>query len=588
MIKQVIHANVIMISNLKGLCFLYLLLTIINAVVTPLNILLSERLINNIIISFEGDIFWQPIIISGALLALCMIYIALQSWLMGLLNIVFERKMICIFMPKIIKKMQKLEYSCFENNEYLDVMARLGNEPYNQLRDIFISTMSVIQTIVSILLLGIIYMRVSILLILILLLVIAPTIYINYKIGRVWFNLDDKQVNDLRKMSYLRSLLSDKNPLLELKVFSAIPYMKKKWEKKVNLLVNERLKTHINVQKLLFIKNLLSSTWYTFSLFLMCVSLINMKIEIGLFISILPSLAGCLVNIDSLAGTLQSISQNVMMVDHYDFFNDMPEYQEKNIKFNLKNPVIRFESVSFTYPGTETEVLKNVSFEMDSKQSTAIVGKNGSGKSTVVKLLCKLYAPCKGKITINGNDLNDISYSQLKDIFSIVIQDFNKYQLTLRENILFGNIDGESEDSELINALKKGMLDELLEHGLDRNLGKIEDDGIDLSGGQWQKIAIARTFLSKSEFIILDEPTASLDPISESNLYTSFSEIQKDKGVLMISHRLASSKMADRIIVLNNGTIEEEGTHNQLIEKRNLYYEMFSSQSSWYIDEVIK
>jgi ABC-type multidrug transport system fused ATPase/permease subunit len=181
--------------------------------------------------------------------------------------------------------------------------------------------------------------------------------------------------------------------------------------------------------------------------------------------------------------------------------------------------------------------------------------------------------------------LDDISSSQLKQIYSVVFQEYSNYSLTLRENIALGDIRKINEDNAIFNAINKGLATDILNimpNGIDTNLGKLEDDGIDLSGGQWQRVAISRANISDSAFVILDEPTASLDPIAESEMYSAFSEVLKNKGCIMISHRLASAKLADNISVLLDGVIAEQGNHSVLMAANGPYKSMFTAQSTWY------
>ena len=275
-------------------------------------------------------------------------------------------------------------------------------------------------------------------------------------------------------------------------------------------------------------------------------------------------------------------------MEHYYNFLSLPVVNATESKIDLSNPHIVFDNVYFTYPHTNNEILKGISMEFYPNQHISLVGENGAGKSTIIKLLCKLYKPDSGKITINGIDINDLSVADLKRAYSVVFQDYAMYSLSLRENIAFGDINQIENDDVIIAALQQGLSSDVLKElrgNLDANLGKIEEDGVDLSRGQWQRIAISRACLSNSAFVILDEPTASLDPIAETEMYQAFSSLLSQKGSLMISHRLASAKLADIIYVINDGTIKEKGTHKELIAQKGLYESMFNAQSSWYHSE---
>ncbi|MCD8095873.1 MAG: ABC transporter ATP-binding protein [Ruminococcus sp.] len=242
---------------------------------------------------------------------------------------------------------------------------------------------------------------------------------------------------------------------------------------------------------------------------------------------------------------------------------------------------ICFENVSFTYPNSNKQILNNITFKYNSSQSLALVGENGSGKTTLIKLLCGLYTPDSGKITIDNVNINEMDYEEKKKYFSVIFQDFVKYQMSLRENVALGDTTKIYNDDKIYTVLKDVGFP-IDTYTLEQQIGKFYDEGIDLSGGQWQKVAIARALYSDSKFIILDEPTASLDPVAESKLYQLFQKIIHQRGYIMISHRLASAKLCDKILVLQNGSIIEEGSHDELMLQGGYYQKMYTKQSEWY------
>jgi ABC-type multidrug transport system fused ATPase/permease subunit len=227
-------------------------------------------------------------------------------------------------------------------------------------------------------------------------------------------------------------------------------------------------------------------------------------------------------------------------------------------------------------------VLRGVTFSVRQGERVALVGENGAGKSTIVKLLCGLYKPDSGDILIGGAPIAELSASRLRRVLRVVFQDFGSYELTLRENLAFGDIGKLNDDGALRGALERGLWSESM--ALDTNLGKIEDDGVDLSGGQWQRIAVARSLVGDCAFVILDEPTAALDPLAESRMYETFQSVLRERGCVMISHRLASAKLADKIIVLDGGAVAQSGAHDELMKTEGRYREMFTAQAAWYVD----
>ena len=245
---------------------------------------------------------------------------------------------------------------------------------------------------------------------------------------------------------------------------------------------------------------------------------------------------------------------------------------------------LEFKNVRFKYPKQNEYILDNISFKIEHGKHYAFVGSNGVGKTTITKLLTRLYEEYEGEILINDRELHTYSMPEIKALFSVVYQDFARYQITLEENIFLGNIKTkENQDIEKV-ALKAGLKDtiEKLPYGIKTFLGKINENGVDISGGQWQKVAIARSLLSTAPIKILDEPTSALDPIAENQIYQDFENLMKDKTTVFISHRLGSTKLADEILVIDKGKIAERGNHSELMKLNGIYAKMFEVQRSWY------
>lgn len=256
----------------------------------------------------------------------------------------------------------------------------------------------------------------------------------------------------------------------------------------------------------------------------------------------------------------------------------------KPIKFNT----LEFKDVKFKYPETEKYILNGMSFVIEGGKHYAFVGANGTGKTTITKLITGLYNEYEGEILIDGKNIKDFTQSQIKALCSVVYQDFSKYFISFKDNISLGRINGtyndKNEDSISSAVLTMELNDviEALPEGMDTPLGKIKSNGVDVSGGQWQRIAMARSIINPAFLKILDEPTAALDPISESNIYKKFEEISKGGTTIFISHRLGSTKLADEIFVLENGQVLESGSHNNLMNKNGVYAKMYESQKGWY------
>ena len=246
---------------------------------------------------------------------------------------------------------------------------------------------------------------------------------------------------------------------------------------------------------------------------------------------------------------------------------------------------ICFEDVSFTYPNSDKEVLHDISISIRAGEKIAIVGNNGSGKSTFISLLTGMFSPDKGSVNINGLSVEKHK-QELRNKISVIFQDFAHYEATLRENIAVSDVSRKLSDEEIEELARKIHVEDVIREqteGLDSLLGHLSQKGNDLSGGQWQKIALLRAvYRSNTNIMILDEPTAALDPISEAELYRNFSEITGDRTTILISHRLGITKLVDRILVFDDGKIIEDGSHRELMENKGHYYDMYQAQASWY------
>ncbi len=250
-------------------------------------------------------------------------------------------------------------------------------------------------------------------------------------------------------------------------------------------------------------------------------------------------------------------------------------------------PPLAFESlelknVTFTYPGTERKILDGLSLRIEAGEHIAFVGVNGAGKTTVTKLLTGLYGAYEGEILVNGRELRTISQAELKSLYALVFQDFVRYQISMRDNVAFGHTDREKRFDEVTDALNLGETISHLKEGADTPLGRLYENGQELSGGQWQRVAIARALANPAPVRILDEPTAALDPIAEADIYQKFKALSRGVTTLFISHRLGSTKLADRIYVLGAGKVLETGSHDALAAAGGLYAEMYEAQRSWY------
>lgn len=559
-----------------------LLNSVLTAIIVPVNTVLLQRIVDDILILLQENRF--HFILNTHLL----IFIAgvfsevLLTGLDRYMEIRFDMQITDRLEKEIVRKYRKLDYSCYEDPQTYDSISRISQNPGEKIRMIFCKLCEMVRIIILLIGYLLIFQQASPLLVGIFLLFLPPMLYENYKAGCLWYDLYSRQTADERKIAYYERLLTGKTSLAELKIYQATDYIEKLWKKQSSKLRKEKEETLIRVEKTLLRKSTFAALWYLCSGGFLLYGVITGRISVSMFLVLFQTILNIVDTVNGLLETFGNFSREIQEMSYLHSFFALKNIPER--KGCIDRPVrrIRFEHVCFSYPNAGTETLHDISFELDLSKSTAIVGENGSGKTTIIKLLCGLYQPTSGRILFDEYDIRNLNNGEIGKAIKVVFQDFFQYELTIRENIGFGNLARISHDLELQEVLEAVHLEELKKLGLDTSLGKLEHEGIDLSRGQWQRLAVGRIFLNDTGYAVLDEPTASVDPVSEYNMYQLFYLLLRSRGSLMISHRLASAKMVDHILVLKNGTIAEQGNHTELMKNQELYHELFCRQAEWY------
>lgn len=559
-----------------------LLNSVLTAIIVPVNTVLLQRIVNDILILLQEN---RCHFILNTHLVILIAGVFSEVLLTGVdryVEIRFDMQITDRLEKEIVRKYRKLDYSCYEDPQTYDSISRISQNPGEKIRMIFWKLCEMVRIIILLIGYLLIFQQASPLLVGIFLLFFPPMLYENYKAGCLWYDLYSRQTADERKIAYYERLLTGKTSLAELKIYQATDYIEKLWKKQSSKLRKEKEETLIRVEKTLLRKSTFSALWYLCSGGVLLYGVITGRISVSMFLVLFQTILNIVDTVNGLLETFGNFSREIQEMSYLHSFFALKNIPERKGCIDRTVRWIRFEHVCFSYPNAGTETLHDISFELDLSKSTAIVGENGSGKTTIIKLLCGLYQPTSGRILFDEYDIRNLNNGEIGKAIKVVFQDFFQYELTIRENIGFGNLARISHDLELQEVLDAVHLEELKKLGLDTSLGKLEHEGIDLSRGQWQRLAVGRIFLNDTGYAVLDEPTASVDPVSEYNMYQLFYLLLRSRGSLMISHRLASAKMADHILVLKNGTIAEQGNHTELMKNQELYHELFCRQAEWY------
>ncbi|MGD1024423.1 MAG: ABC transporter ATP-binding protein [Candidatus Sulfotelmatobacter sp.] len=392
-----------------------------------------------------------------------------------------------------------------------------------------------------------------------------------------------------RQLDYLRILGGSKEAAKELKLFGLKDFLRERFTR----ISDDIYEENVALSRRKLIAGAALSMIGTAGYYSAYVFVIWRTLAGALTIGTLTFLAGAIQqassNIEQIFSTFAGIGdQALFLTDLLAFFEMQPTIQSKPNALPAPRPIVRgveFRNVSFCYPGNPRRVLDHINFQLHTNERLALIGENGQGKTTIVKLITRLYDPTEGQILLDGVDLRDYNLEDLHREIGVIFQDFMRYEMTARENIAIGRIEEIDNLALVKSAAEKSMADQTigrLAGGYDQILGRRFEQGVDLSGGEWQKVALARAYLRDAQLLILDEPTAALDARSEFEVFHRFSELTAGKMALFISHRFSTVRSADRILVLENGKIAEEGTHDQLASLGGRYAEMFEMQASSY------
>ena len=487
----------------------------------------------------------------------------------------------------IIEKTDDLSISQLEDSTFYDKLERARTRTSNRV-SLMSSTLTLLQNVVVIisLIAGLIYFEPW--LILLLTISIIPSFLNEMKFSSTRYSIARSWTKERRELDYLRYIGANANTAKEIKLFGLTEFLAGRFDRLSDAYykINQTLAVKRAGYGAVF--NALGILSYYGAYVLIIIRAITGVITIGDLTFLSGSFNRLRNSLQSNFAIFTRITESTLYLKDYFDFLDIPKQatlsDAPSVPFDIKEG-FTFVNVSFAYPEQEELVLRGVSFTISAGEKLAFVGKNGAGKTTLIKLLLRFYEPTSGAILLDGIDISSFDKKVYQQLFGVIFQDFLKYEFLLRENIAIGDVTKIDDLPAIEAAAERSLADQVVtefERGYEQQLGKRFSNGKDLSGGQWQKIALARAYMRDASVMILDEPTSALDAKAEYEAFQRFMALTEKKTSVIISHRFSTVRMADRIIVLDDGIIKESGTHEELMNQEGIYEELFSLQAAGY------
>ncbi len=490
---------------------------------------------------------------------------------------------------QLIEKAAAMELWQLEDPEFYDKLEQAQRQTTAR-TNLTASVLSQAQDLVTVSFLVVGMYVVDPWLVVLLIVAIVPAFISEMKFSRSTYSLAKRWTPERRMLNYLAYIGATNESAKEVKLFNLSGYLSQRFSELAERFYRENRSLALRRAAWGTLFNLIGSAGYYVAYGIIIFRAVNGLITLGDLTFLAGSFSRLQGKVQGIFSRFTSITSSAMYLQDYFDFIDLEVSPGARLEPQLPVPStlthsITFENVSFRYPGADEDVFRDLTFELHAAEKLALVGRNGSGKTTLIKLLLGLYQPTSGRILFDGTDIRAFDPDQYRTLFSAIFQDFVQYNFTARQNIGVGMIERVEAQAQVEQAAVKSLADEVIE-GLparyDQQLGKRFSSGTELSGGQWQKVALARAYMADAEIIILDEPTAALDAQAEYDTFLRFVELTKDKTSVIISHRFSTVRMADRIAVLGNGQILEIGTHADLMAREGLYAELFNLQAQGY------
>ena len=576
----------------RGIMFVMAFMTLFNGIMPVMGSLIGKEILNDLAKAYQNELTSFHII--AVLLVFQFAYLLFKDVISRVYSTVLRisGELVANHIKiKLMIKSKEVDLSSYDSPEYYTKLENATREAARRPIESLTATFSIISTVINIVSYIIIILAVGLLPALLIIAVSIPSTFINFYFRRKNHAYLSRKSNDRRQLSYYSELITNKDLVKEMRTLDLTDTFIEKYKNVFGVYFKGLRKLMIGELLWNLGAGLLSTAVNCVLFVMIAQGVFDGKYEVGnyaLYTGALNSIAG---GIATLITTTASIYESTLFINNMiSFMKEEPKIvpiidPPRKVERGIGHTIV-FDHVSFRYPGSERDVLKDISFTVAPNESVVLVGLNGAGKTTLIKLLMRLYDPTGGTILLDGHDIREYDVKALYAMFGVVFQDYGKYAVTVRENISFGEVTKGIVDDDIEKAALYSNAQSFIEQlpkKYDTPLMRyFEDSGTELSGGQWQKIAIARAFYADSDILILDEPTASLDAIAEQEIFSQFESLRNGKSSIFVSHRLSSATTANKIVVLNNGTVEEIGTHAELMQAGGEYYKLFSTQAKRY------
>lgn len=489
---------------------------------------------------------------------------------------------------RLIEHATRLDLASFEDPVFYDKLERARRQTTSRI-GLLAAVLNVGQDTLSLISLSAGLVVFSPWLVVLLIAAVIPSFLGETHFTTLAYSVLYRRTPERRLLDYIRLLGASSQSAKEVKIFGLGPHLAERYHEVSDRIYNENKQVAIRRASVGFLLNLISTGGYYSAYVVVLLRTLAGAISIGTFTFLTGAFSRSRMYIEKILQSFTDISEQALFLkDLFEFFEMEPGIRSLPDALPAPRPIrdgFEFRNVAFAYPGASQMVVENINFRIERQEKIALIGENGAGKTTLVKLLARLYDPTAGQILLDGVDLREYSVEDLRKEIGVIFQDYMRYEMLAKENIGFGKIEAMEDQGRIARAAQKSLAFQVirkLPQGYNQMIGRRFEGGVDLSGGEWQKFALARAYMRDAQLLILDEPTATLDARAEYEVFRRFAELTKGRMAVLISHRFSTVRMADRILVLQNGQIREEGTHQQLVALGGQYAELFELQAAGY------